>query len=86
MVKHGLASGPGARGIRRSVQLLVEDRLSNLILAGEARAGVKVLIDANKNMDDLVVLVDEEVKRSLETFTQDFQVKSEELPDEIIWQ
>lgn len=86
LVKHGLASGPGARGIRRSVQLLVEDRLSNLILAGEARAGVKVLIDANKNMDDLVVLVDEEVKRSLETFTQDFQVKSEELPDEIIWQ
>jgi ATP-dependent Clp protease ATP-binding subunit ClpC len=50
----------GARPLRRVIQLKVEDRLSDAVLAGEFKTGDMVLVDIDPETDDIVLRKGEE--------------------------
>ena len=51
----------GARPLRRIIQQKVEDKLSDLVLAGEFGEGASILVDVNE--DDEIVLTSKEEKK-----------------------
>jgi ATP-dependent Clp protease ATP-binding subunit ClpC len=51
----------GARPLRRVIQQKVEDKLSDLVLAGEFGEGASILVDVNE--DDEIVLTSKEEKK-----------------------
>jgi len=53
--KNGYDPEYGARPLRRLVQQVVEDRLSDLMLAGQFSAGDTILVDVDEEADDIVL-------------------------------
>jgi ATP-dependent Clp protease ATP-binding subunit ClpC len=53
--KNGYDPEYGARPLRRLVQQVVEDRLSDLMLAGEFSAGDTILVDVDEEADGIVL-------------------------------
>ncbi|RMD52353.1 MAG: NDP-hexose 4-ketoreductase, partial [Candidatus Thermofonsia bacterium] len=53
LAKHGYDAEYGARPLRRLIQMEVEDKLSDAVLAGEFKPGQTVLVDVE---DDQIVL------------------------------
>ena len=53
--KHGYDPEYGARPIRRLVQQVIEDRLSDMMLSGRFGAGDTILVDVDEEEDDIVL-------------------------------
>ena len=54
LAENGFNPEFGARPLRRTMQMEIEDRLSDAVLAGEFKAGDDILIDVR---DDKIILI-----------------------------
>ena len=54
----------GARPLRRVIQLKVEDRLSDAVLAGQFKTGDTVLVDIDPETDEVILKKKEEAPES----------------------
>ena len=55
LIKEGSDFAFGARPLKRAIQRLIEDKVSDLILAGDVAAGGTVKVEANESGDDIVM-------------------------------
>jgi len=68
LAKEGYDPALGARPLRRAIQRLVEDPLSEGILSGNYKSGQKVVVDAKK---DAIVITSAEDKKVIRTATSE---------------
>ncbi len=64
LAEEGYDPDMGARPLRRVIQLKVEDRLSDAVLAEQFKTGDTVLVDVDPETDDIILKKREEAPES----------------------